>query len=194
MRALTAPASLNAIVNEPFTGHDRATAKTVVVKGPAKTYKDLKALLKALPSDQAMLHHSPSITKNSPRVREENQNVKVLACWIYAVKHEADNDFHVILGSSNSAASSVFLNAEICGIPKASPSVNELKKVRQAFVSLIGLNHAEQAYKGFVKLGAPLLVIVEGSLFYDVDHPPGAVGPAGLKPKTSWEIHPITAI
>jgi hypothetical protein len=37
-------------------------------------------------------------------------------------------------------------------------------------------------------------VTVEGSLFYDVDHAPGAVGPRDMKPTTAWEIHPITQI
>ena len=40
----------------------------------------------------------------------------------------------------------------------------------------------------------PVAVTVSGSLFYDVDHPPGAVGPVWAKPKTAWEIHPVTAL
>ncbi len=190
----TASESLKQIVNEPFTGHDRAGAKEIVAKGPTKGYQDLKTLLNALPTDQAMLHHQPPITTRSPRVKEEDQNVTVASCWIFAVKHESDHDFHVILGSASTAAASAFLNAEICGIPKTGPSIQALSQVRQVFVSLVGLNTIRNAYQGFVKITPPLRVKVAGSLFYDVDHKPGAVGPPGLKPKTSWEIHPITVI
>jgi hypothetical protein len=35
---------------------------------------------------------------------------------------------------------------------------------------------------------------VTGSLFFDVDHPAGAVGPQGHRPQTAWEIHPISSI
>ena len=40
----------------------------------------------------------------------------------------------------------------------------------------------------------PLPVIVEGPLFFDVDHGAGTVGPSGMKPRTAWEIHPITKL
>jgi hypothetical protein len=38
------------------------------------------------------------------------------------------------------------------------------------------------------------LVEVKGPLFYDIDHRPGKVGPEGRRPKTAWEIHPISNI
>ncbi len=193
-KAAKASESLQAIITEPFTGHDRALAKEIVAKGAPQGYKDLKALLKALPSDQAMLKLKPRLTVRSARIKEEDKNVTVADCWIYAVKHETDNDFHVILGSAATAGASDFMNAEICGIPKTGPWVTTLEHVRQVFVSLLGLQEIQLTYKGFVKITPPLRVKVEGSIFYDVDHPPGAVGPTGMKPKTSWEIHPITAI
>jgi hypothetical protein len=192
----TARASLDAIISEPFAGHDRTKAKEIVAKGPTKIYKDLKTLLKSLPTDQAMVNHNPPISTspNSGRVKEENKNVTVAACWVHAVRHETDNDFHVILGSAKSAGASVFMNAEICGIPKTGPSIQTLTQVRQAFVSLLGLKAILDAYKGYLKFNPPLSVKVSGSLFYDVDHKPGVVGPPGLRPQTSWEIHPLTII
>ena len=36
--------------------------------------------------------------------------------------------------------------------------------------------------------------VVCGSLFYDISHSPGTVGPQGLRPGTAWEIHPVTSI
>lgn len=190
----TGSASLKAIVSEPFKGHDRALAKETVAKGAPKGYKDLKTLLKSLPTDQVMLNLKPRLTVRSARLKQEDKNVTVTACWIYAVKHEKDNDFHVILGSARTAGASDFMNAEICGIPTTGPWILTLEQVRQVFVSLLGLSTIQKAYKGVEKINPPLRVKVAGSLFYDVDHKPGAVGPAGLKPKTSWEIHPITII
>jgi hypothetical protein len=37
-------------------------------------------------------------------------------------------------------------------------------------------------------------VKVTGSLFFDVDHKAGSVGPTGMRPKTAWEIHPVSDI
>jgi hypothetical protein len=48
--------------------------------------------------------------------------------------------------------------------------------------------------RGYKKFAPPIAVILEGSVFFDVDHPAGAVGPAGLKPSSAWEIHPLTDI
>ena len=31
-------------------------------------------------------------------------------------------------------------------------------------------------------------------LIYDIDHAPGVVGPSGMRPRTSWEIHPVTKL
>jgi hypothetical protein len=38
---------------------------------------------------------------------------------------------------------------------------------------------------------------VEGALFFDVDHAAGVVGPTQptpMRPKTAWEIHPVTNV
>lgn len=35
---------------------------------------------------------------------------------------------------------------------------------------------------------------LRGALFFDTDHPAGQVGPAGSRPSTAWEIHPVTFI
>jgi hypothetical protein len=44
------------------------------------------------------------------------------------------------------------------------------------------------------KYNHPIPVIVEGSLFFDIDHVAGVVGPQGMRPTTAWEIHPITKL
>jgi hypothetical protein len=46
---------------------------------------------------------------------------------------------------------------------------------------------------GYAQL-TPTHVQVTGSLLYDIDHAAGAVGPTGHRPKSAWEIHPVTSI
>lgn len=40
----------------------------------------------------------------------------------------------------------------------------------------------------------PIPVLVTGPLVYDIEHRPGAVGPASVRPDTSWEIRPVESI
>ena len=62
----------------------------------------------------------------------------------------------------------------------------------EAFSKVLDNNPpASDAYR---KYTPPIAVDVEGSTFYDIDHPPGAVGPKDSKPTTAWEIHPVTHI
>jgi hypothetical protein len=50
------------------------------------------------------------------------------------------------------------------------------------------------AGSGYRKYTFPIPVVVDGSLFFDVDHAAGVVGPAGMRPQTAWEIHPVTRL
>lgn len=42
--------------------------------------------------------------------------------------------------------------------------------------------------------GLLIPISVKGSLFYDIDHPPGHVSFGNYKPTTAWEIHPVQKI
>lgn len=176
-----------------FRGKDRGGAKTSIVGGEPDAYDSVAELEKALPSDDKMLHHTPEITsKTNERTDEERHQVAVPA-WIYAVKYEDDQDFHVILGTNPQQKPVVYFNAEISGLPKSSAaSYKRLAAVRKAFARVLG-NKLPGPNKYHV-YKPPLAVDLEGSLFYDVDHTPGEVGPKTMKPKTAWEIHPITHI
>src|SRR5216684_2408557 len=103
-----------------------------------------------------MLNQMPPITPKSPSVKEELQNVEVGECWMHAVAHEADNDFHVILGSASNTQAGSFMNSELCGIDNKSPSAKQLKQVRETFVTELGLNTIGHAYHGYVKFHPPL--------------------------------------
>jgi predicted acylesterase/phospholipase RssA len=182
-------------LDDIFLGESRRAAKTSVAKAPVEHFEGfegLNALLNTLPSDDRMLKHDPPITKgpDSDRVAEEQRNVKLYA-YLYAAAREPDNDFHLILGLGPMAPKEAFLLAEISGIPRSGPSIAELQVARRQFKDRLGASLPARSYKIF---DPHLLIRITGSLFYDVDHPPGIVGPSRFRPATNWEIHPITKI
>lgn len=187
---------------ENFVGAHRAIPKTRPAKVPVRTLS-LSALLSEFrpgqpKSDDHMRNgHDPPMCKafDCDRVVEENDNVQVEA-WVIAATKESDGDFHLIVAATKQAAASsqpdrwALLNIEVSGLPPAGTVGRPaLKHVRQQFRD--GFVPPVKESHGYVAL-EPVHVRVTGSLFYDVDHPAGAVGPGALKPATSWEIHPIT--
>jgi hypothetical protein len=180
-------------VRAEFTGTSRKAAKTSIVpsaNAPLEEFTTLDALLESLPSDADMAELNISRDADSDRVDEELRNVTVEA-YLYAAKLEDDKDFHLILGTSPKLADRFFMNCEVSGLPEeGSPDRAQLQKVREQLLEVLGRLPGER----YVKLTKPIQVRVEGSLFFDVEHPPGAVGPATMRPETAWEIHPISSI
>jgi hypothetical protein len=174
-----------------FRGQDRKAPKTTIAPGSKETFSSIEALIATLPGDQLMRNHTPPLEKTTnTRFAEEQRNVKVTA-WIYAIKYEADQDWHIILGTSPSDTSPTYFNAEVSGLPaNNAPAYQKLKKVREDLAEMFGFDLPASGYWEY----EPVAVVVEGSLFYDIDHPPGAVGPQATKPTTAWEIHPITRL
>ena len=180
---------------ETFCGTARRKAKTSIAEANLEPpFDNLGALLNSLPADPAMRALNIPHGATSGRVAQENRNVKVKA-WIYAYKKEDDRDYHLILGTTPNqpAAQRRYMNVEISGLPIAPGAVrNTLKQVRTDFKEIMQEHfHTNQSYKRFQP---PVPVEVTGSLFFDVSHTPPAVGPTGLKPRTAWEIHPVTKI
>jgi hypothetical protein len=176
-----------------FAGTDRKAAKISIASAPAEhvALAELVAELRA--QENAMLHHSPPIPKTagSGRVAEEERNVTVDG-WIHFAKKESDNDYHVILGSTEDPSSAVLMNVEVSGLPpQNSTAFAKLSTARQAFEGafLDGI-HSGGSYTQF----EPVHVRISGSLFFDIDHAAGAVGPNNFRPHTAWEIHPVTQI
>ena len=186
---------------ENFVGTDRAVAKTRPAKAPVRQLT-LSALLDEFKpgqpkSDDHMRNHHQTLCKQADcdRVDEENDNVRVEA-WVVAASKESDGDFHLILAATELAASSLrpsrweLMNAEVSGLPPAgTPGRPALEHARKQFRA--GFVPPVKESSGYVAL-EPVHVRITGSLFYDIDHPAGAVGPGPLKPQTSWEIDPIT--
>lgn len=174
-----------------FRGHDRKGPKTTIAPGTIETFANVEALIATLPADADMRNRTPPLTKQTDfRLPEENRNVRVTA-WIYAIKYEADQDWHMIIGTSPQDSTPSYFNAEISGLPaNNAPAYNKLKKVRQSLAEMFAFDLPASGYWEY----EPFRVIVEGSLFYDIDHPAGAVGPAATRPNTAWEIHPVTKL
>lgn len=186
---LAARAELRSRSADNFVGTDRKAAKTSIADAENVNFQDLGELLASLVSDDAMLQLDISEDAESGRVAQEERNVTVNA-YLYATKKESDNDYHLILGTSGSGRHQ-FMTAEVSGLPDGGPDLARLKEARQQFKDYFAASPIGTNYRRFTP---PIPVTVSGSLFYDVDHRPGVVGPNGLKPKTSWEIHPVTTI
>jgi len=177
-----------------FTGHDRAAAKTSYPRNlkPGKVQSldvFIAALVKKYP-DSDMKQKGISKGEDSKRVKEENKIV-VVDTFICASKKETDNDFHVILCTDPAKGDQQFFTSEVTGIPKYSDYADDLIKPRNQFKEYFKDRLPGKKYDIY---DPPIHVKVTGPLFFDVDHPAGAVGPKGYKPTTAWEIHPVIDI
>lgn len=180
-------------VKTRFAGKDRAVPKTTIADADMEQFPSIAELLSSLPSDDAMLNHVPEITRQTmERVPEENRNIHVTA-WIYAIKFENDADFHLIVGTEPGGDTQYF-NAEVSGLPtRDKPAYKTLLDVRESLAEI--LNNKLPSPGTYRKYSRdPIKVTLEGSLFYDVDHAPGEVGPAGMRPTTAFEAHPSTRL
>lgn len=169
-----------------FAGQARKGAKTSVVKATIEDFATISALLNALAKDAIV---RPKLTSRSARISEENRYVRLLKdTYLFALKKESDNDYHVIIGDNKNAQKATFFNVEVSGL---SASNKQLAAVRKAFEQQF-VNLCSSSYVLFA--ANPIKIQIEGSAFFDVDHKPGQIGPTGFQPATSWEIHPISKI
>lgn len=186
-----------------FTGKSRRVAKVSIANSPQEDFASVSELLagpnRLKPDAEMKLLNIPhgSGSEDSDRVAAEKRNVRVRA-FLYAFKKESDNDYHVIIGDPPGTPGARYFNVEISGLPtdEDDPTAEAKQKLRTArsdFKSFFQLgNTGPNSYK---RPNPPVEVIVAGSAFWDAEHPPpSTVGPTAFKPKTAWEIHPITAI
>lgn len=179
-----------------FRGKARAAAKLSLASAPVQSYDSISALIETLQKDTLMENHDPRITKDrdADRVAEEKRNVTVSA-FLYAMRKEADNDYHMILGDDPGSERVRYLNSEISGLPTGGPFKAQLTQVRNDFKSFFTSEVLEHAQTRYVTFNPPIPVRITGSLFWDVEHiPPETVGPTAHKPRTAWEIHPVSKI
>jgi len=178
-----------------FAGRDRAEAKTHEYKGTDSVFPGFDKFYQStlIVPDKKMTSHSPALTKDAAclRVKEEKVNVTIEEAYIYGIYREDDNDFHMIIGNGKTGAAMKLFNAEISGLP-GDVTDNLLAGVRKKITDRFGdIACSSGAFK---PVGTLIPIKITGSLFFDVDHPAGKVGFGVYKPKTAWEIHPVTAI
>ena len=86
------------------------------------------------------------------------------------------------------------MTVEISGLPQGGPYRERLEEARNSFESHMESVEAFEVEGTSYEFYENIPVWVEGSLFFDVHHPPGSVGPTGFRSSTVWEIHPVTAV
>jgi hypothetical protein len=177
---------------EIFAGQLRGDPKTSVATGVLESYSTIAALRSALPAETDMLALHISSASDSERTSEEQHNVSVVGV-IYAASKETDNDFHLIVGDKDCESGDCLINVEVSGLPKdpAAPDYPVLSAVRTKFETYLDQQLPGRKYK---KFDPPIPVTISGSIFFDVDHAAGAIGPTGMRPSSAWEIHPLTDI
>jgi len=169
--------------------HDRGRAKTTYANAGVEVFADLPSLILTLPPDEEMT----ALTQKAwdfDRIDSEQRNVRVTA-FLFAIAKESDNDFHLIIDDDGFLEEGAKMNVEIAGVPTEGPDIDAVQQVRDFFKAQFGGNPPTK-YKPF--LDPPRQVIIEGSLFFDRDHPSGEVGPQGFRPASAWEIHPVRSI
>ena len=180
----------NECINNRFAGLSRAKVKTSLVQANAHTYSNLYNFMRTLPDDDDMEFVIAALPQPwKERAIQEKKAVTVNNVYLIAYAREKDNDYHLIL---TNASKTIFFNVEISALPgSAAPGYTALKNVRQSFESFPGSLNCGR----YTKLAQPILIKkIKGSIFFDSDHPAGQVGPEGYRPKTAWEIHPVSAI
>jgi hypothetical protein len=187
-------------LNDRFEGDDRSGPKTSIVGGGrTEDFSSIAKLQASLPKDDKMREeHDPRITKKTmDRAPEEERNVRVKAL-IYAIKYESDHDWHLIAGTDPARGAIRYFNAEVSALPEEqdggeAPSFETLLAVRRSLAEILD---NDLPGPGSYRQYDPFPVVIEGSIFYDIDHAPGDVGPEKppMNPTTAWEIHPITSL
>lgn len=182
-----------------FAGTARRAAKISIADAETEEFEDLTELVRSLTPDRNMVNRRPRIStaRNSNRVREEKRNVRVRV-FLYAASKEDDNDFHLILGRDPNSPPEMYMNMELSGLPpRNSAAFEALSGARNAFKQLIDdLFEGDLPGSRYDFYDPPIPVIIEGSLFFDMNHATGQrPGPQSLKSRipTIWEVHPITA-
>ncbi len=169
-----------------FAGQARKGAKTSVVKATTEDFATVSALINGLAKDAVV---RSKLTSRSARIAEENRYVRLVKdTYLFALKKESDNDYHVIIGDNKNPKKATFFNVEVSGLAASNKQIAAVRKAfEQQFVNLCSSSYVLFAAN-------PIKIQIEGSVFFDVDHKPGQIGPAGFQPATSWEIHPISKI
>ncbi|MBI3511137.1 MAG: hypothetical protein HY064_10775 [Bacteroidetes bacterium] len=183
-------------LSDIFLGKIRATAKTSFSSVTADTFSTIDDLRATLASDEYM-HVSDAQHNDSPRTPEENRNVVIKDVYVFGIKREDDNDYHLILGSKpETYVFQNYMTAEISGLPStSSSSYTTLKTVRDIFKTQMGVAVSKElVYYATFKNPPIHLTYIGGSLFFDNHHYGQHSRVEEYQVCSSWEIHPVTTI
>jgi hypothetical protein len=184
-----------------FTGKSRRVAKITIADAPIEDFASVSEVFtgsnKLKPDEEMKELGIPAGqgSEGSDRVAAEKRTLRIRA-FLYHYSKQDDNDYHLIIGDPPGTPEPRFMNVEISALPtdedEPTPAtLNTLKTVRDTFKSQFNLTNAKKRKV----VDPPIEVIVTGSAFWDAEHkPPHTVGPKDFKPKSAWEIHPITNI
>lgn len=179
---------------DDFAGTARKIAKLSIAAAPTENFSDVGKLIASLPPVAQMVALNIPTTSNSDRVKQEKRNIHVTG-FLFAASREADNDFHLIVGTSPTASQEVYMTMEVSGLPPAgSPAFTALNTARTAYKQFFGANLPGAGYHFYQP---PVPVQIDGSLFFDATHSTGqAPGPPSLKSRmpTIFEVHPVAKI
>jgi hypothetical protein len=182
-----AVANANCDNNNKFDGSYRKVAKLSIAKHNARSTSLIKLINRLVAMDNAAI----DVNSTSPRIAIEDSVVTLLSVYLYAIARETDEDYHIIIGTSANPATAKFFNIECSGLPPTNnPAYSKIKAARDKVVALLG--GTERCTSGYIKFNDHPKVKIIGSLFYDKGHSGSLPGPASSKPKTAWELHPIT--
>jgi hypothetical protein len=179
---------------DSFNGTARKAAKLSIASGTPQSFSDLGDVLDSLIPDTQMRAKNISKTATSGRIAPEEQRVVTVTAFLYASSKESDNDFHCIVGRDPSKPAR-YMNVEVSALPPSSSQFfAALRAARNEYKAFFTANGNGLPTSGYDKYNPPIPIKLTGSLFFDVDHVPPAVGPTGMKPLSAWEIHPVSDI
>lgn len=177
-----------------YDGKVRATAKTSMATRKTENFETVGDFLASLPTDNYM--RQTGVNDKSARTIDENRNVLLKKAFIFHITKEPDQDFHLIVGDLNEQGEKVnILNVEIAGLPKDKTTRDYffLERTRRQLYEKY-----PEFFTGNKKTFAPKTkfpeITIRGSLFFDSHHTPDQIGSGTTKPKSVWEIHPVTYI
>jgi hypothetical protein len=163
----------------------RNPAKASVATGAMEEFDSLPDLLRTLTPDEEMRQRDLP----PERTAAEERNVAVNV-WGYAATLSFDGDYHMVFGSAPELPAQ-FMTAEVRRAPLRSVDHTKTLATREQFRAIFG----HPAWWGiYSRFKPPVHVRITGSLFFDIDHHPGDVGPHEFASDTTWEIHPVTSI
>jgi hypothetical protein len=181
-----------------FDGSDRKAAKLSVSDASVDDNETLEKIIGGLMPDDEISSKITSTDETSNRISDEEHNYKFKA-WIYTFKRQGDEDYHVIIGTTDNIKTAKFLNAEISGLPaQGSTYYTTLFNARKQFYDFFGWGENSCEAKSYTKdyMKNPIEVTITGSLFFDKFHyeKKSEIGPSWARGDSYWEIHPITSI